>query len=167
MPLTDHDIRKLSTILWRDIVKWAAGTEVERSFGLFKADHQTPKMFGGESTEPIIARGLEPGTPLAEWAFIPASDLFLVVGEGIIGTTVEGVFGDTPIGRKPLKLHQCLKRTMSRQSHGSSTQRRSRREVRKSDHRSRPRGDGRSSRSPETSSRHQEQSKASKWDVQS
>eukprot|EP00929_Paragymnodinium_shiwhaense_P021975 TRINITY_DN14186_c0_g1_i3.p1 TRINITY_DN14186_c0_g1~~TRINITY_DN14186_c0_g1_i3.p1 ORF type:complete len:170 (+),score=41.73 TRINITY_DN14186_c0_g1_i3:309-818(+) len=73
-----EQVKKLAKSLWKDIVAWAG--ENERALMLFRADHQaTP-------------RGLEPGTPPAEWCFIPMSDLVLVVGAGLVGITAEGVF---------------------------------------------------------------------------
>jgi len=115
--LTDLDMRKLATHLWKDIAKWATNTDVERVFGLFRAEHQTAKTFGWDNkAEPTVARGMEPGTPQAEWSFVPVSDLLLVVGEGLVGITVEGVFGETPAGHKRLALAQCYKRSGDKRS---------------------------------------------------
>merc|ERR1740123_1313485 len=45
------------------------------------------------------ARGLPPGPP-CEWAFAPAVDLLLIVGEGAVGITAEGIFADNRSGHK-------------------------------------------------------------------
>jgi hypothetical protein len=109
-PHHDHDVRQLIYILWKDIVKWAARSDrAERVLGLFRADTQTCKTFGWESKADAVPRGLEPGTPPADWSFVPVSDILLVVGDGILGITVEGVFTDNVPGHKRLKLEKCFK----------------------------------------------------------
>lgn len=110
-PLTDIELRKLATKVWQDIARWAHGsTDAERVLGLFRADQQPPRSFGGDSQVDLaVPRGMEPGTPPAEWAFVPASDILLVVGEGLVGITVEGAFADNLPGHRRLTLAQCYK----------------------------------------------------------
>ncbi|CAE8614749.1 unnamed protein product, partial [Polarella glacialis] len=111
LPVTDHEVRKLAAMLWKDIINWSKGTDVERVLGLYKCDHQTSKTFGWDAkAEAAASRGLEPGLPPAEWCFIPAADLLLVVGEGLVGITTEGLFADKPKGQKRQKLEQCYKK---------------------------------------------------------
>lgn len=111
-PLNDTEVRKLGSLLWKDICKWAQGSECERVLGLFKADHQTAKTFGWDlkGADQSAPRGMEPGTPPADWSFVPVSDLLLVVGEGLVGITSEGLYADNPSGHKRLSLEQCFKK---------------------------------------------------------
>lgn len=114
-PMTDLEVRKLGYLLWKDIVAWSAGTDAERVLGLFRTDHQTSKTFGWDSkAEAAASRGLEPGTPPGEWSFVPVSDLLLLVGEGIVGITAEGMFADKPGGYKRMSLAQCYKKSAAK-----------------------------------------------------
>lgn len=118
---TDLEVRKLGTRLWKDIAKWAAGSSSARVLGLFTADHQTSKTFGwdtkaGEKEQTPVARGLEPGTPPADWSFVPVVDLLLLVGEGLAGVTSEGMSANNLSGHKKLTCAQCYK------SHGDKRQ---------------------------------------------
>ncbi|CAE7730474.1 unnamed protein product [Symbiodinium sp. CCMP2592] len=107
LPLTHPDIRKLAGALWKHILKWEGSDS--RSLGLFKADAQTPQTFGwaGRSKS---TRGLDPGLANlpCEWAFVPMSDLLLVVGEGIVGITSEGVFSAHFPGHQRFTLDEYL-----------------------------------------------------------
>ncbi|CAE8615641.1 unnamed protein product, partial [Polarella glacialis] len=61
---TDPELRKLCAALWRDVATWAEGEgDAQRHLSLFRAD--------------------KPGSTTAEqdWAFLPATDLLLIVGE--------------------------------------------------------------------------------------
>uniref|UniRef100_A0A7S3VXZ6 Uncharacterized protein n=1 Tax=Strombidinopsis acuminata TaxID=141414 RepID=A0A7S3VXZ6_9SPIT len=108
---TDAEVRKLGNVLWKDIVAWAQKTDTERVLRLFKADTQTPKTFGWDGKAMAnVPRGMDPDTPPAEWSFVPVSDLLLVVGEGLIGMTIEGMFADNNPGHKRKTLMQCYKK---------------------------------------------------------
>lgn len=112
---TDPEVRRLGGALWREIVAWCRGNDTERALGLFRADHQSAKTFGwdtkvDEATTRAATRGLEPGFPVGEWAFVPLNDLLLVVGEGIVGMTAEGLFVDKPAGLKKFTFAQCFKK---------------------------------------------------------
>lgn len=99
-PQTDKEVRRLCGALWKDIARWANGKAVaERGLGLFRADNQTS-----------VSRGLEPGSDPADWAFVPLADLILVVGEGLIGCTVEGLFAESPVGHKRRLFASCYKK---------------------------------------------------------
>jgi len=135
--------------LWKDITKWLAGNELERVLGLFTADTQGPKTFGWDNKagEAAVARGLEPGTPPAEWSFVPVTDLLLVVGDGIVGATSEGIFAAANmLGHKRLTLAQCYKTVSQRKPKGT--------EAPKPKEGDEAKGNGK------------EQSRGSKWDVQ-
>eukprot|EP00434_Breviolum_minutum_P014845 symbB.v1.2.013089.t2/scaffold919.1/size152209/1 len=99
-PLTDTEVRKLGFLLWKDIASWAEHTEMHRYLGLFRADHQSSKTFGWDGKElPGRTRGLEPSKNPPDWSFVPVTDLFLVVGEGLVGITTEGIFAEKPKGQ--------------------------------------------------------------------
>merc|ERR1711862_807419 len=110
-PHTDLEVRKLGASMWKDIVRWLSGTDLERAFGLFRADVQTPNTFGWDNKngEPPVARGLEPGFPSCEWSFIRVADLILVIGEGLVGSTVEGMFAANPQGHTRVPFAKCYK----------------------------------------------------------
>jgi len=92
-PVTDPEVRRLCAALWRDVAAWARkegdGQQQQHSLELFAAEP-------GGRADP--AKGIDPGGHAAEWSFVPAADLLLVVGEGIVGITAEGVFADTELG---------------------------------------------------------------------
>merc|ERR1712039_782480 len=152
----DHEIRKLGAALWKDLTKWLTGTDMERVLGLFRADTQTPKTFGWESKEPMVPRGLAPGTPQATWSFVPVSDLLLVIGEGLVGITSEGIFANNPVGHKRLKLQQCYKGINDKKS--GNTKKPGRKDNDKDEEKDRDDDKAKASS--------QQQRTRSKWDVQ-
>lgn len=78
VPSTDPEVRLLSAALWKDLAEWAKGDgDAERHLNLFTA-------------EATIVDGVEV-PPVDEWAFVPAADLLLVVGEGIVGISADGL----------------------------------------------------------------------------
>merc|ERR1711920_359377 len=67
-PLADPEARQLMANLWKDVATWARTQENgERALQLFSGD-------GSD-----------------EWAFVPVGDLYLIVTEGIVGMTAEGL----------------------------------------------------------------------------
>merc|ERR1719433_176630 len=80
VPITDTEVRHASAALWYDVVDWAAKAECAPYLALFAAE--TPGVTG-------------PGR--GSWAFVPANDLLLVVGEGSVGFTSEGIVADNPL----------------------------------------------------------------------
>ncbi|CAJ1385496.1 unnamed protein product [Effrenium voratum] len=86
-PWSDPELRKLCAALWRDFAdplekdEGEDGELARRCLMLFRAESR-----GAADVEQ--QRGAAP----AEWAFVPAADLLLLVGEGLVGVTVEGVF---------------------------------------------------------------------------
>lgn len=99
---TDPEVRKLGHALWQDIASWAEDTEAARGLGLFRADHQTPRTFGWDRRQGAAQGGVP--EEASDWAFIPVADLLLVVGEGIVGITAEGVFADNAAGHRRLDV---------------------------------------------------------------
>jgi len=87
---SDPELRKLCAALWRDFADpLAKATDKEtetarRALGLFRTESRGV----ADVTE-------REGAAPAEWAFVPAADLLLLVGEGLVGITVEGVFADS------------------------------------------------------------------------
>lgn len=70
VPMSDLEVRRLSVDLWADITTWAREEcGMQWIIELFTAE--------GKATE---------------WSFVPASDLLLIVAEGMVGLTAEGVF---------------------------------------------------------------------------
>lgn len=59
------------------------------------------------------SRGLEPGRRPPDWSFVPVTDLMLVVGEGLVGITTEGVFAEKPRGTERQSLKECYKKPTS------------------------------------------------------
>ena len=59
-----------------------------------KTDEQGGRFLSLFTAEPP-ADGTE---ALDEWAFVPVADIFLVVGEGIVGITAEGIGADAKPG---------------------------------------------------------------------
>jgi len=97
VPTCDPDVKKLASSLWKDIVGWAEG---DRSLALFRDDTQAAMNAGCGSDS-------APSAP--SWSFIPMSDLFLVVGDGLVGLTAEGIYADNPRGHKRQSLAKCYK----------------------------------------------------------
>ncbi|CAE7223055.1 vwkA [Symbiodinium sp. CCMP2592] len=95
-PWSDAELRKLCAALWRDFadpLEKGDGAEAEtarRCFGLFRTESRG-------AADVAAQRGAAP----AEWAFVPAADLLLVVGEGAVGVTVAGVSADGDGKRLP------------------------------------------------------------------
>ncbi|CAK0827368.1 unnamed protein product [Prorocentrum cordatum] len=82
VPAHAPEVRKLAGDLWKDLAEWAASQGLQRNLELFTAAAE-----GSESAAP--STGVQD-----TWAFVPAVDLYLmrVVGEGMVGTTAEGIF---------------------------------------------------------------------------
>jgi len=85
---SDPEVRKLCAALWRDFIdpiekKVGCGDfeEASRCLGLFR----TESRGAADVAEQL-------GAAPAEWAFVPAADLLLIVGDGLVGMTIEGVF---------------------------------------------------------------------------
>ncbi|CAK0902984.1 unnamed protein product [Prorocentrum cordatum] len=114
----DLELRKFGFHLWKEIVRGAAGTDAERVLGLFRADKQSARTFGWENKgeQNPASRGLDPDTPPCEWAFVPITDLLLVVGEGVIGVTAEGLLANNPSGHKRVPPIQCFKKPGQKKS---------------------------------------------------
>lgn len=95
MGMMDPELRKMGAALWVDVVAWANETGAERALGLF-------------SSEPV--RGPDGNFMPAEdqWCYVPAVDLLLIVGDGVVGTTVEGMFADNRPGHEPLPYEEAL-----------------------------------------------------------
>lgn len=79
-PWTDNRVASLCSIAWREAAESArrtGDTEVRIALGLFEAD-ATDRKRSPESAP--------------RWAFVPAADLMLIVCEGMVGITANGVF---------------------------------------------------------------------------
>lgn len=108
-PQTDEQLRKLAAALWRDVLQALAKSGLaERGLGLLLADPPEMKAEGAEVPPP--PRGMPPGTPACEWAYLPMADLLLIVGEGLVGSTVEGFFVEKPMRHQRKPFASCYKK---------------------------------------------------------
>jgi len=100
-PWTDPDVRQLSAALWKDIAEWARTPEVsaERHLQLFTAE---PAAADAAATD--------------EWAFVPAADVLLIVGESLVGITAEGIFADNKPGHDRMSWAHALEGKWDRSS---------------------------------------------------
>lgn len=107
-PPADPEVRKLAHVMWKDIVavaeKEPLGSGPKRALGLFRAEHHSPATFGREAKDPQRISNR------VEWCFIASSDIFLVVGEDLVGMTLEGLFADNAPGQKRLSLAECYRK---------------------------------------------------------
>ncbi|CAK0872321.1 unnamed protein product [Prorocentrum cordatum] len=83
LPAQDPKVRALAGDLWQDLAEWAAAQGLQRSLELFTA--------APEGSEATVRFGAPPVAPDA-WCYVPAADVLLIVGEGMVGITAEGVF---------------------------------------------------------------------------
>lgn len=90
-PVTDPEVRKLVVALWKDIVEWLEKSDATHVLDLFRHEPSSRVDPGG-----VIHKLMMDPADKPDWAFIPASDVLLVVGEGIVGVTCEGVMADGP-----------------------------------------------------------------------
>lgn len=91
VPWTDPEVRQLSGALWKEFVEWARSPEgdAERHLKLFTAE---------QAADPTVD----------EWAFVPAGDLLLVVGENLMGITAEGLLVDAKPGHERMTWAEVL-----------------------------------------------------------
>jgi len=90
-PATDPEVRQLSAALWKDVVEWArAKGDAERHLQLFTAE---PSGRAG-----LLRASGDASSDPDEWAYAPAVDLFLAIGEGTFGITAEGLFAENRPG---------------------------------------------------------------------
>mmetsp|Transcript_6440 Transcript_6440/g.11188 ORF Transcript_6440/g.11188 Transcript_6440/m.11188 type:complete len:629 (+) Transcript_6440:94-1980(+) len=114
LPCTDKEVRQLAAMMWAEVVTWARSeADLERHLQLFT---------GEASSRLTAAKGTDAVEEPAEWGYVPASDIFLVVGDGIVGLTCEGIFAENPPGHDRLTLDEALhgpkKRERSRSGKG-------------------------------------------------
>eukprot|EP00747_Dinoflagellata_sp_TGD_P060446 gnl/TRDRNA2_/TRDRNA2_152033_c0_seq1.p1 gnl/TRDRNA2_/TRDRNA2_152033_c0~~gnl/TRDRNA2_/TRDRNA2_152033_c0_seq1.p1 ORF type:complete len:644 (+),score=138.57 gnl/TRDRNA2_/TRDRNA2_152033_c0_seq1:48-1934(+) len=98
---SNPEVRKLAKAMWKDVATWAGQggeADAEAAHGL--------ELFRAEPNPRDLATDQSP----AEWAFIPMSDLMLIIGEGLVGITSEGVFAKNRRGHKPKSLASCYKK---------------------------------------------------------
>lgn len=95
-PFTDPDVRQMCAALWRDIAEWARTPECgcDRHLSLFTAEPPAPGTPEGETPN--------------EWAFVPAADILLIVGESLVGITAEGVFVENKPGHDRMSWADAL-----------------------------------------------------------
>lgn len=87
--IKDAEVRKLAVSLWRDIAAWISKSDVKDHLRLFSAEPVGHPDGPRDAVSSIFG---------AEWAFVPATDILLTVGEGIVGVTAEGFMADSPPG---------------------------------------------------------------------
>jgi len=104
---SDPEVRKLCAALWRDFADplgaetGAGSAAARRCLALFRTE--------ARGAADVAARR---GSAPAEWAFVPAADLLLIVGEGLVGSTLEGVFADALPSQKRLPFASAIFQTM-------------------------------------------------------
>lgn len=125
VPLTHPEVRKMLAALWKEVVEFAQQEGLDRHLGLFSAD-------------PVRQPDGNFAPPIDQWCFVPAADLLLIVGDGIVGQTAEGVFGDSRPGHEPVSFEDALK--------GDEVKKKPKRSKSRSNDRDRDRDDRRSSR---------------------
>merc|ERR1712048_736643 len=99
---TDPEVMQLANAIWKDVIEWAkTDPELARPLELFTAE---------PSGRTYVATGIEPsnGDQALQWAFVPATDLFLVIGEGVVGLTAEGIFSENPVGHERLTFQEVM-----------------------------------------------------------
>lgn len=78
---TESVVRKIAADVWEDVADWARNNDAMRQMELFRAD-------GSESS--VLCKDLV--GQRADWSFVPAADLFLLLCDGQLGITHEGLF---------------------------------------------------------------------------
>lgn len=79
---SDTALRKIAADLWEDVADWARNNpDALRQMELFRAD-------GSEA--PVLCKDLV--GQRADWSFVPAADLCLLLCDGSLGITLEGLF---------------------------------------------------------------------------
>lgn len=73
MPLTDPRMQRWVSDAWQDVSAWAVQSNNSRVLGLFAAD-----------TLPHTSPGAVANMSEGKWAYVPAVDLLLLVGDGIL-----------------------------------------------------------------------------------
>eukprot|EP00928_Gymnodinium_smaydae_P001717 TRINITY_DN10616_c0_g5_i1.p2 TRINITY_DN10616_c0_g5~~TRINITY_DN10616_c0_g5_i1.p2 ORF type:complete len:629 (-),score=151.92 TRINITY_DN10616_c0_g5_i1:93-1979(-) len=100
LAVTDPEVLRLCVAIWREIAEWArADPSLARCLELFTADT------GGRV---YIQPGIEVGEGPAEWAFVPATDVLLVLGEGLVGITAEGAFAENTAGHEKCTFEEAM-----------------------------------------------------------
>lgn len=94
-PMIDPEVRKMIAVMWTEVADWAKQEGLERHLGLFTA-------------EPVRQPDGDLAPPTDQWCFVPAVDLLLVVGDGIVGTTAEGAFADNPRFHEPVTYEEAV-----------------------------------------------------------
>merc|ERR1719215_2322413 len=100
VPASDPEVRSLCVALWQDIVDWAVESGIEGPLRLFCA----------EASGRVDPNNVLHPCQDAVWGFVPASDLLLIVGEGIVGITCEGVMTDGPPGYERETFDEAMQR---------------------------------------------------------
>merc|ERR1719242_2675384 len=96
---TDPEVRRLAAALWRDVVEWARREgDAERHL----------QLFTGEPLARVSSDGMDARLKSEEWAFVPTVDLLLVVCEGAVGATAEGIFADSRPGHERMSFEDVL-----------------------------------------------------------
>lgn len=105
VPATESELRLLSAALWRDIAAWSSEEAVggRRYLEFFTAEPRPP---AASAAEALLSSKQEEA---AEWAFVPAADILLLVGEGAMGITGEGYLANGGPGHEQMTFEEALK----------------------------------------------------------
>ena len=103
-PDGDLEIQKLCMVLWKDTAPWV-GDGFLQHLRLFQASdagtalQQRSKLglalLHKAFQRTVVGPSIDDET---KWAFVPATDLLLLVGEGLVGCTAEGCFVQSDSG---------------------------------------------------------------------
>ena len=73
-----------------------------------KTDEQGARFLSLFTAEPPVALDGTEAPLVDEWAFVPVGDIFLVVGEAIVGITAEGLGADAKPGHDRMSFSEAI-----------------------------------------------------------
>eukprot|EP00933_Yihiella_yeosuensis_P017442 TRINITY_DN14570_c0_g1_i1.p1 TRINITY_DN14570_c0_g1~~TRINITY_DN14570_c0_g1_i1.p1 ORF type:complete len:419 (+),score=115.13 TRINITY_DN14570_c0_g1_i1:239-1495(+) len=100
--VTDPEVRKLCAALWRDIVVWAEGEgDAKRHLELYRSDKTGQAEEDGSEKK-------EEKEGIGEWDYLPATELLLLVGDGVVACTSEGLAAKADRGHEQMTFMEAL-----------------------------------------------------------
>eukprot|EP00929_Paragymnodinium_shiwhaense_P040717 TRINITY_DN21219_c0_g1_i5.p1 TRINITY_DN21219_c0_g1~~TRINITY_DN21219_c0_g1_i5.p1 ORF type:complete len:391 (-),score=96.19 TRINITY_DN21219_c0_g1_i5:246-1418(-) len=101
VPICDAEVLQLCCALWKEFTdEIRAEGSMQMHLDLFAAD---------PSERSYVRRGsIDPREGPLEWAYVPATDILLVVGDPFVGVTAEGLSSENPVGHERWTWKQIL-----------------------------------------------------------